>query len=560
MPESTVPAQSREDEAIAFFQFGIGAPAAPVPPRERVGAKGHHLALMSGLGLPVPPGFIIETGLCRDFLEARKLPDDLPARLARAIEDLGRRCGKSFGDEDAPLLVSVRSGSVSSMPGMLETILDIGLCDRTVDGLAAESGNPRFAWDSYRRLLASFGSTVKKVPRARFEEAFADEKRKAGAVLDREVDAETHRKVVDRYLEIYEAAVGEPFPQDPQRQLLEAVEAVLLSWTGQRAVEYRQLHHIPDGDGTAVTVQAMVFGNYGYASGTGVAFTRNPSTGDSGLYADFLLNAQGEDIVGGGVDPDRGEELARSLPAVHRQLLEFGRMLENHFADMQDMEFTVQEGRLHLLQTRSGKRTPLAAVRIAVDLAEEGIIDRRKALERIAEVDLSRVRQPRLEIPGDVAPLAKGEVASVGSLSGKVSVSSERARRQKREGDPVILIRSETRTEDLAGIIAADGIITARGGRTSHAAVVARHLGKACLTGCAAVEVDEEKLTVKIGEWTFREGDWISIDDRTSGIYPGRFESRLEAEDPALVKARGWALDLDVMGHPLLAPPPAGGR
>jgi len=540
------------DGAVPIFHFGAGAPAAPLPPKERAGAKGHHLALMCGLGLPVPPGFIIETGLCRDFLAAGSLPSSLPARLALAMEELGGRCGRNFGGEDRPLLVSVRSGSVSSMPGMLETILDIGLCDRTVEGLAAESGNPRFAWDSYRRLIASFGSTVKKIPRARFEEAFAEEKARADAVLDREVDAETHEKVVERFLTIYETAVGEPFPQDPQRQLLDAVEAVLQSWTGQRAVEYRKLHRIPDTDGTAVTVQAMVFGNYGYASGTGVAFTRNPATGDRGLYADFLLNAQGEDIVGGGVDPDRGEELARSLPAVHRQLLEFGRMLENHFSDMQDMEFTVQEGRLHLLQTRSGKRTPLAAVRIAVDLVEEGIIDRPKALERLADVDISRVRQPRLEIPSEEQPLVRGEVASVGSLSGRISLTSERARRLKREGDPVILVRSETRTEDLAGIIAADGIVTARGGRTSHAAVVARHLGKACLTGCAAIELDEEGGTVKIGGREFREGDWLSIDDRRAAIFAGRFESRLEGEDPALLQARQWARESGLKGHPLL--------
>ncbi len=541
-----------EPEDLAVYHFGGGPASAPLPGIERVGAKGHHLAVMCELGLPVPPGFIIETGLCRSFLETKQLPPELPARLARAMAELGKRCGRTFGGEDSPLLVSVRSGSVTSMPGMLETILDIGLCERNVEGLAADAGNPRFAWDSYRRLISSFGSTVRRVARGRFEEIFADEKRRISAVLDREVDAEAHRSAAERFLQLSVPATGEPFPQDPYRQLLEAVEAVLRSWTGSRAVEYRKHHGIPDSDGTAVTVQAMVFGNYGYGSGTGVAFTRNPSTGDGGMYADFLLNAQGEDIVGGGVDPDRGEELARSMPAVHRQLLEFGRMLENHFRDMQDMEFTVQEGKLYLLQTRSGKRTPLAAVRIAVDLAEEGVIDRKAALERLWAVDAARVRQPRLEIPEGLAPLARGEVASVGSLSGRIALASEKARRMKREGDPIILVRPETRTEDLAGIMAADGIVTARGGRTSHAAVVARHLGKACFTGCSPLEIDETEETVKLGEKLFREGDWISLDDRTGGIHTGRFESRLEDADPALLKAREWARELGMGDHPLL--------
>ena len=540
---------------LSPFHFGAGAPGQPPPGKDRIGAKGHHLAVMCGLGLPVPPGFIIGCGICRDYLERKALPGDYPTQSALAMADLGRRADRVFGSEDRPLLVSVRSGSVTSMPGMLETILDIGLCDATVEGLAADSGNPRFAWDSYRRLIVSFGSTVRGIPRARFEEILADEKRKSGAVLDREVDAETHRQVVRRSLALFGSSGLGPFPQDPYRQLQEAVEAVFRSWMGSRAVEYRRLHRLPDTDGTAVTVQAMVFGNYGHSSGTGVAFTRNPSTGTRGLYADFLLNAQGEDIVGGGVDPDGGEELARTMPAVHRQLLEFGRMLENHFTDMQDMEFTVQEGRLFLLQTRGGKRTPLAAVRIAVDLAEEGIIDRPKALERLAEVDLDHVRQPRLEIPQWVQPMVRGEVASVGSLSGRIALSSERARRMKRDGDPVILVRPETRTEDLAGIIASDGIITARGGRTSHAAVVARHLGKACFTGCSSLEIDEAGGLLRVAGREFREGDWISMEDRTGGIFADRYESRLEDEDPALLKAREWARELCLTDHPILRGP-----
>jgi pyruvate,orthophosphate dikinase len=296
----------------------------------------------------------------------------------------------------------------------------------------------------------------------------------------------------------------------------------------------------------------MVFGNYGYASGTGVAFTRNPSTGDSGLYADFLLNAQGEDIVGGGVDPDRGEELARSLPAVHRQLLEFGRMLENHFADMQDMEFTVEAGSLYLLQTRSGKRTGLAAVRIALDLADEGILDRAQALEQIRSFSLHGIHQPELEIPEGTQPLVRGEVASIGSLSGRLALSSEGARRFKRDGDPVILVRPETRTEDLEGIIQSDGIVTARGGRTSHAAVVARHLGKACITGCSRLEIDESQALVRVGARALKEGDWISMDGRSGGVYSGRFESRLRQEDPVVKKARAWARELGFKDHPLL--------
>jgi len=511
---------------------------------------------MCDLDLPVPPGFILETGICRYLLQKGELPAELPARLALAMSELGDRCNRTFGSVEEPLLVSVRSGSVSSMPGMLETILNIGLSGDAVEGLCAESGNPRFAWDSYRRLISSFGSTVRGIPRRRFEEVFAEEKKRSGAELNCEIDAETYRQMSRRFLNLYEANLGEPFPQDPHRQLQEAVEAVFRSWTGSRAVEYRKLHSIPDGDGTAVTVQAMVFGNHGHASGTGVAFTRDPSTGHRGMYADFLLNAQGEDLVSGGVSPDGGEELMRTLPEVHRELVEFGRLLENHFRDMQDLEFTVQEGKLYLLQTRSGKRTPLAAVRIAVQLEEEGVIDRREVLERLEGLNVSSVRHPRLEIPGGLEPLARGEVASLGSISGKIALSSESARRLRREGNPVILVRAETRTEDLPGLMAADGIVTARGGRTSHAAVVARHLGKACITGCSALEIDEDAQEIEIQGRRFRTGEWISMDDRTGGIYPGHYESRLEEEDPALIMVREWARELNLDGHSLLQEQP----
>jgi len=301
-----------------------------------------------------------------------------------------------------------------------------------------------------------------------------------------------------------------------------------------------------------VTVQAMVFGNRGYASGTGVAFTRDPSTGGRGLYVDFLNNAQGEDVVSGGVDPDSGEELMRSLPAVHRQLLEFGRILENHFTDMQDMEFTVEGGKLYLLQTRSGKRTPLAAVRIAVDLAEEGIIEKATVLDRIRSIALESLRLPELEIPPDQQPLVRGEVASIGSLSGRLAISSDSARKLKRDGSTVILVRPETRTEDLEGIIHADGIVTARGGRTSHAAVVARHLGKACITGCSRLEIDEVRAKVRASGIELVEGDWISMDGHTGGVYSGRFESKLRGEDPVVEKAREWARELGHEDHPLL--------
>jgi len=540
------------DVKMPISHFGAEFMTSPVPGKDRIGGKGYHLSVMSELGLPVPPGFTVETELCRRYHVEGKLPPELSEQLSWALTDLGKRCGRSFWSEERPLLVSVRSGSVSSMPGMLETILNIGLNEKTVEGLAADAGNPRFAWDSYRRLVASFGSTVYKIPRARFEEVYTAEKRRMGAVLDREVDADGYREVVQRLLAVFESATGKPFPQDPQVQLIEAVEAVLKSWTGARAIEYRKLHEIPESDGTAVTVQAMVFGNHGYASGTGVAFTRNPSTGDRGLYVDFLVNAQGEDIVSGGVDPDSGDELMRSLPSIHQQLLEFGRILENHFGDMQDMEFTVEEGKLYLLQTRVGKRTPLAAVRIALDLAEEGIIDRKTALDRLRHISARSVRQPRLEIPPDAQPLVTGEVASLGSLSGRLAVSSEGARKLKRQGEPVILVRPETRTEDLEGIISADGIVTARGGRTSHAAVVARHLGKACITGCSRLEIDEAGQMVRAGGRALAEGEWISMDGRSGGVYPGRFESRHEEEDPVVEEARKWARDLGYGDHPLL--------
>ncbi|MGQ9589436.1 MAG: pyruvate, phosphate dikinase [Planctomycetota bacterium] len=534
------------------FPFGAGSTVSPLPGEERLGGKGHHLCVMSDLGLPVPPGFILETELCRRYSVEKKLPGDLPDLLTWALADLGRRSGRSFWSEENPLLVSVRSGSVVSMPGMLETILNVGLNDRSVEGLADSSGNPRFAWDSYRRLVTSFGTTVHGIPRRRFDELFESLKRQAGLVLDREVDAEGHREAVSRALALFEAVVGKPFPQDPMAQLHEAIEAVLRSWWGARAVEYRRYHGIPDADGTAVTVQAMVFGNRGYASGSGVAFTRNPSVGTRGLYVDFLWNAQGDDIVSGGVDPDSGEELLRYLPGVHQKLLEYGRILENHFRDMQDMEYTVEEGGLYLLQTRRGKRTALAAVQIALDLAEEGIIDRAEALRRIRGIPPDAVRQPELQIPEGAVPLVQGEVASIGSVSGRVALSSEAARKFKREGAPVVLVRPETRTEDLEGIIQADAIVTSRGGRTSHAAVVARHLGKACVVGCSRLEIDEGARVVRAADREIREGEWISVDGRTGGVYAGRFESRMREEDPAVEKARAWARELGLSDHPLL--------
>ncbi len=515
-PESAGAKDSGEQYAV--YHFGPGQTVPPVPGADRLGAKGYHLCEMSLLALPVPPGFILQTELCRQYYAAGKLPENLRETLDFALAELGRRCGRLFWNEEDPLLVSVRSGSVATMPGMLETILNVGLNDRSVEGLAASSGNPRFAWDSYRRLIASFGTTVYGIPRRKFAEAFDAVKRQTGAVLDREVDADGHREAVARFLSVFESAAGKPFPQEPMQQLLEAVEAVLRSWSAPRALEYRRYHGIPDTDGTAVTVQAMVFGNRGYASGSGVAFTRNPSTGKRELYVDFLPNSQGDDIVSGGVDPDSGEELLRYLPDVHAKLVEYARILESHFRDMQDMEYTVQEGRLYLLQTRSGKRTALAAVRIALDLAEEGIIEREEALERIRGIPVEAVRLAELRVPPDAVPLATGEVAALGAVVGRMALSSEAARKFRREGAPVVLVRPETRTEDLEGIIEADAIVTSRGGRTSHAAVVARHLGMTCVVGCSRLEVDEEGRAVHAGNRRLAEGEWISVDGRTGAV------------------------------------------
>jgi len=526
-------------EEISIFQFGAGLSSAPLPRKEDLGAKGYHLALMCDLGLPVPPGFIIETDLCRSFFERKALPPELPSRLAVAMADLGKRSGRTFSADDHPLLVSVRSGSVSSMPGMLETILNIGLCDRNVEGLVADSGNPRFAWDSYRRLISSFGSTVRRIPRARFEEVFADEKKRSGAVLNREIDAETYQRMAERSLVIYEAGAGHPFPQDPYRQLAEAVEAVLRSWTGSRAVEYRKHHNISETDGTAVTVQAMVFGNFGYASGTGVAFTRNPATGDRGMYADFLLNAQGEDIVSGGVDPDRGEELERTLPAVHRLLLEYGRMLENHFTDMQDMEFTVQEGKLYLLQTRSGKRTALAALRIAVDMVREGLIGPQQALARLEGIDLAAIRDRRVAA-GARPALCRAVPASIGVATGEIALDAARAEERAAAGAAVILVRGEMATEDVAGIESARGILTAAGSRTSHAAVVARQLDRVCLVACEALRIDMEARRCAIAGRQFREGEVITLDGRSGEVYAGAVETLDEPPREYLAEVARW--------------------
>ncbi|MEO3811609.1 pyruvate, phosphate dikinase [Sphaerisporangium sp. B11E5] len=486
--------------------------------KDLLGGKGANLAEMTRMGLPVPSGFTITTEACRAYLKLDEAPEGLmeevEAHLGRVEQAMGRR----FGDPADPLLLSVRSGGKFSMPGMMETILDIGLNDTTVQGLAATSGGERFAWDCYRRLISMYGSTVAGVPHDDFERALAARRRAAGAGLD----AAGLRELVQEYKDLYRRHTGEPFPQDPRAQLAGAVLAVFRSWNTERARVYRRAEHIPDDLGTAVNVMAMVYGNRGPASGTGVAFTRDPATGTRGVYGDYLPDAQGEDVVAGIRDTLPLQELARLDRRSFDQLVAAMDTLERHYRDLCDIEFTIEEGRLWMLQTRVGKRTAAAAFTIAAQLVDEGLIDLDEALRRVDGAGLARLMFPRFDLSGAPAPIVTGVPASPGAASGRAVFDSRRA---AEAGEPVILVRRETNPDDLPGMLAARGILTGRGGKTSHAAVVARGMGRTCVCG-APVEVDEERRELRAGDVVVREGDMISVDGATGHVYTGELPVR----------------------------------
>ncbi|MGQ0614749.1 MAG: pyruvate, phosphate dikinase [Planctomycetaceae bacterium] len=492
--------------------------------KELLGGKGANLAQMCRLGLPVPPGFTLATTVCRAFAAGGgSLPEAVMVEVERNIARLEAEMGLRFGDPAAPLLVSVRSGAAVSMPGMMDTVLNLGLNDSTLEGLARRSGNRRFALDAYRRLLNMFGDVVLGVDHHHFESALAEVKASHGALQDTDLDAAAMAEVVERYRGILQRETGQGFPQDPRLQLRLAMEAVFKSWDSERAQRYRKIHEITGLLGTAVNVQAMVFGNLGNTSGTGVCFTRNPSTGENVFYGEYLVNAQGEDVVAGIRTPEPISRLEGEMAECYRQLLAIKGTLESHYREMQDIEFTVQEGTLYMLQTRTGKRSAQAAVRIAVEMRDEGLVSVEEAVRRVDPAQLDQLLHPTFDpkAPREVLSSA-GLPASPGAVSGRIVFTPEDAEAWAKRGEKVLLVRRETSPEDIGGMHAALGILTALGGMTSHAAVVARGMGKCCVAGCGDAYIDAAAKTLRFKEATFREGDWISLDGSTGEVMRGQ--------------------------------------
>ncbi len=524
-----------------IYAFDEGDPG----DRMNLGGKGANLCGMTRIGLRVPPGFVITAGACLAYLEHERLPDGLMSGVRDYIGGLERKTGKRFGDGTNPLLVSVRSGSAMSMPGMMDTILNLGLNRATVAGLVRATGNARFAYDAWRRFVQLFGKIALGVPEAAFDDVMAEVKRKHGAVQDVDLDAEALQELAERFLEVCRDATGREFPDDPFDQLEHAIAAVFRSWNGKRAVDYRRQFRITSAmaNGTAVSIVAMVFGNMGTDSGTGVAFTRNPATGENVLYGEYLLNAQGEDVVAGIRTPQPIAQLATDMPEMHRQLLELRDRLETHFREVQDFEFTIEQGRLYCLQTRNGKMNARAMVVTSVDMARNGLLTRPGALMRIAPGLLDQLLVPTLDPAHKVAPLARGLAASPGAASGHVVFDADTAEHRGLAGEKVILLREETKPEDIHGFFAAQGILTARGGKTSHAAVVARGMGKPCVSGCDAIAIDVRERRARIGDAVLHEGDVVTIDGSTGDVYPGAIRT-VEAEFfDELATLLSWADD-----------------
>ena len=530
------------------YRFGSGVADGDGTMGQLLGGKGAGLAEMTLLSVPVPPGMTISTDVCRYYLEHGTLPLSLKHELNRSLRWLEVQTGKQLGDSHNPLLVSVRSGAPISMPGMMDTVLNVGLNDQSVQALGADTGAEEFALDSYRRLLQMFGSVVLDVPKHAFEEATAEIRMANSAEGgEEELSKQQLCLMIQAFKDIIEQHTGSPFPQDPQAQLFMAIEAVFRSWRSDRAVFYRKLNHISDEMGTAVTVQAMVFGNLGMDSGTGVGFTRNPSNGEARVFGEYLPNAQGEDIVAGVRTPLAISDLAEKMPSAYYQLLEITEQLERHYKDAQDFEFTVERGKLYLLQTRSAKRSALASVRIAVEMANEGLISREEALQRVKPSNVVEVLSPQLDLSGQTeAPLTMGLPASPGAAVGVLALSSNAAVQMHGKGEPVILLTEETTAEDIHGMDASVGFLTARGGATSHAAVVARGMGKCCITGAKEISINGQTGVARIGRQSFREGDWLSLDGSTGRVFAGKLPFRAASEDhPELDQLLSWALTVD---------------
>ena len=536
------------------YAFGGGKAAGRAAMRNLLGGKGAGLAEMAHLGLPVPPGFTITTEVCTYFYaHGKTYPKDLKTQVEAALAAVGRITGKTFGDRKNPLLVSVRSGARASMPGMMDTVLNLGLNDTTVAALAEKSGDRRFALDSYRRFITMYSDVVLGIEHQNFEEILDEHKERNGYTLDTDLNADDLQALVEHYKERVEQELGKPFPQDAHAQLWGAIGAVFSSWMNQRAITYRRLHGIPESWGTAVNVQAMVFGNMGDTSATGVAFTRNPSTGEKKLYGEFLINAQGEDVVAGIRTPQEITEAARkesgsdkpsleaALPKAFTELKRIHGVLERHYRDMQDLEFTIEQGKLWMLQTRNGKRTAQAALRIAVELAQEKLITREEAVGRIDPGALDQLLHPTIDPNAERKIIATGLPASPGAASGEIVFSSDEAELLKSQGRKVILVRIETSPEDIHGMHAAEGILTTRGGMTSHAAVVARGMGKPCVSGAGTLRVDYRAQTMGVGGATMKKGDTLTIDGSTGQVLAGKvpmIEPALAGEFATVMK---WA-------------------
>jgi len=489
--------------------------------RELLGGKGADLHEMTRIGINVPPGFTITTEACIYYYNKGKLPKELLPQIKKGIEFLEKLRGEKFGSPKNPLLVSVRSGARISMPGMMDTVLNLGINDEIMEGLAKLTANRRFALDVYRRFIQMFGNVVKGVPHEKFEEILSGKKREKGVKLDIELDENDLEEIIKKYKEVYKEYTKEDFPTDPWKQLLDAIKAVFESWNNKRAIEYRRIHNIPDTWGTACNIQVMVFGNMGYDSATGVAFSRNPSTGEKEIFGEYLTNAQGEDVVAGIRTPKPISELQKEMPKAYKELISIFKKLEKHYKDMQDMEFTIEKGKVYMLQTRTGKRTPRAKVKIAVDMVKEKLITKEEAIMRVSPEDIDHLLHPQISSSFKGIPLAKGLPASPGAAKGKVIFDADKAAEMGSKGESVILVRVETSPDDIHGMAKAKGILTARGGMTSHAAVVARGMGIPCVVGCEAISVDYSKNLFEVNGKVVKEGEIITIDGTTGNVYVG---------------------------------------
>ena len=540
------PKSSQKPATKYVYSFGGGKADGNGKMKEELGGKGAGLAEMTNAALPVPPGFTIQTEACREYMKQGGVSAEVDRQMDEALRKLENLQGQKLGSGENPLLVSVRSGAKFSMPGMMDTILNLGLNDQSVESLAKRSNNPRFAYDSYRRLIQMFGSVVLEIEKHAFEEVFDGKKKQKKAKLDTDLDAKALKEVIAEYKKVVKKHAKREFPQDPHEQLVMARDAVFRSWQNDRAKHYRRINNIDDMLGTAVNVQAMVYGNLGETSGTGVGFTRNPAIGTKEFYGEFLMNAQGEDVVAGIRTPVHISELEKIMPDVYRQLHEITTRLEKHYRDMQDFEFTIQDGKLYMLQTRNGKRTGIAAVRVALQMVDEGLISKEEAIFRVEPNQLYDFLVPRLDEKNKkVEVLATGLPASPGAAVGQIVFTADEAVEKAGHGakkNPVILVRAETTPEDIHGMEVAAGILTSRGGMTSHAAVVTRGMGKCCVAGAGDIHVDEKKREMQAKGQTFKAGDWISLDGTTGRVIKGKLDSiPPKADDPELLKFMGWA-------------------